>query len=243
MRYRKLFVSLLVLPILLFGVAAYAVDTSDYKAVLGDKKWGVDSDGDFNPLVDSSYEIGASGNEVEDIHTDSVTLGGSAKTSWANSLMFSVADFIINDQTSIAPITTSTTPGLELDNKNVSIVWADGEVTPVQVTFKVPSDYISGAGFRLFCDESSSTTPNQVDFNVYVNEDGEPFDTSASNQTPVALAGTAGTPDMVVLSTIATDFASLSAGDVVTLSLWRDNAAAGTGDLELYYVEFYYSNN
>jgi hypothetical protein len=43
-----------------------------------------------------------------------------------------------------------------------------------------------------------------------------------------------------VTLTPATDFASLVAGQIVTLNMWRDNTANGTGDLEIYYAEFYY---
>ncbi len=137
-------------------------------------------------------------------------------------------------------VTSSTAPGLEVDDSIPGIVWADGETTPVMATFRVPTDYSSGGAFRLLATESDSTTPNRVDFDVYVNRDGLIADSSATNQTPVALAGTTSTGSVVTL-TPATDFASLAAGDWVTLRFWRDNVAAGTGDLEVKGVSFFYT--
>lgn len=139
-----------------------------------------------------------------------------------------------------APLSTSTTPGLEIDDNMVSLVWADGETSPVQVTFRVPDDYMSGGRFKLIATESGTSTPNQVDFDVYVNADGVASDSAATNQTPVALAGTSSTPDEITL-TPATDFASLAAGNWVTLRLWRDDVETGNNDLELKGVVFEYN--
>lgn len=141
--------------------------------------------------------------------------------------------------TTVAPLTASTTPGLEIDDNMLAVVWADAETSPIQVTFRVPADYLSSGRFKVLATESDSTTPNQIDFDVYVNVDGTASDSSATGQTPVALAGTTATPDEVTL-TPATDFASLAAGRWVTLRLWRDNVADGTGDLELKGLVFEY---
>jgi len=137
-------------------------------------------------------------------------------------------------------LTASTTPGLEVDDLVPNIVWADGETSPIQISFRVPSDYASGGAFKVFATESDSTTPNQVDFSVYVNSSGETIDSAASNQTPVALAGTAATPSEITL-TVGTDFSALAAGNWVTLNVWRDNTADGTGDLEIKGIAFYYT--
>jgi len=139
-----------------------------------------------------------------------------------------------------AAITASSAPGLEADDNVMNVVWADAETTPIQVSFRVPADYASGGAFAVFATESNSTTPNQVDFDVYVNADGTAADASATDQTPVALAGTTSTPDEVTLS-VATDFSSLTAGNWVTLRIWRDDVADGSGDLEVKGVAFYYT--
>jgi len=139
-----------------------------------------------------------------------------------------------------AVITSSTAPGLESDDYISNIVWADGETTPVQISFRVPGDYASGGAFKILATESNSTTPNQVDFDVYVNADGSAADSSATDQTPVALAGTTSTPDEITL-TVATDFASLAAGNWVTLRIWRDDTATGSGDLEVKGAVYYYT--
>lgn len=139
-----------------------------------------------------------------------------------------------------AEITSTTAPGLEVDDLVPNIVWGDGEVTPITRTFRVPEDYSSGGAFKVLATESNSTTPNEVDFNVYINSDGTAADSSATNQSPVALAGTTSTPDEITL-TVATDFSALTAGAWVTLNIWRDDTATGTGDLEVKGVAFYYT--
>lgn len=167
----------------------------------------------------------------------SPTITGTLTHSRERSFGLPLMGFILSDS---SPVTASTAPGIEVDDSIPNIVWADGETTPVMITFRIPSDYSSGGAFRLICTESDSTTPNQVDFDVYINKDGVAADSSATGQTPVALAGTASTPDVVTL-TPATDQASFSAGAWVTLRMWRDNVATGTGDLEVKGVEFFYT--
>jgi hypothetical protein len=146
----------------------------------------------------------------------------------------------VDSDSRMKPVNWDTAPGLESDDSIQALVWADSETTPAQITFRVPSDYSSGGAFTVFATESDSTTPNQVDFDVYLNKDATVADASATGQTPVALAGTTSTGDDVALS-VATDFASLAAGHIVTLRIWRDNANDGTGDLEVKNVVFYYT--
>ena len=141
---------------------------------------------------------------------------------------------ILNDQTSIEVLSESTAPGLEFDNAMAAIVWADGETTPIQVSFTVPADYGSAGVLKVLCADSASSTRNQVDFYTYVNSDDTAWDTAVTNQTPVALASTIATHPELVTLTPATDFASLAAGDVVILGLWRDDTADGSADLEMY---------
>ncbi|MCP4570581.1 MAG: hypothetical protein GY841_23600 [FCB group bacterium] len=140
----------------------------------------------------------------------------------------------------ILPLTTSTTPKLDQDDLSAGVVWVDADTSAIQTNFIVPRDYNAGGGFRVMATESDSTTPNKVDFDVYVNRSGSAADAAATGQTPVALNGTTSTPSLVTL-TVSTDFASLAAGDNVTLRLWRDNVADGTGDLEVKAVDFIYT--
>lgn len=143
--------------------------------------------------------------------------------------------------TSCAPLTASTTPGMEIDDNMAGIVWADGETSPIQITFRVPDDYASGGAFKVVATESNSTTANEIDFDVYVQAmSGVTADASATGQTPVAVAGDTCSPAESTLS-VTTDFAALVAGSYVTLRLWRDDTANGTGDLELKSVAFYYT--
>lgn len=76
---RKVALALMVLPILLFGVSAYAVDTSDYKWVGGDKKWGIDENGDMVPLVTNTYQLGTT-----TLYPSGIVLNGQLKESWGS---------------------------------------------------------------------------------------------------------------------------------------------------------------
>ncbi len=143
-------------------------------------------------------------------------------------------------QSNGSALSSSSAPGIEIDNVLPNVVWSDGEATPIMISFRVPNDYASGGAFKVLATESDSTTPNEIDFDVYVNKDGQAADAAATGQTPVALAGTTSTPDEVTL-TVATDFDNLAAGDWVTLRIWRDDTATGTGDLEVKGVTFYYN--
>jgi len=140
----------------------------------------------------------------------------------------------------ISNVTSSTTPGLEIDNSYMALVWADSEVSPATVTFRVPADYVSGGLFKVLATESAASTDNEIDFDVYINSSGTATDGSATNQTPVAIAAATSTPAEVTL-TVATDFASLAAGNWVTLRIWRDNTALGTADMQVRGVAFYYT--
>jgi hypothetical protein len=136
-------------------------------------------------------------------------------------------------------VTSTTAPGTEVDDLIPNIVWADGETTPAQFTFRVPADYHSSGCFKLFVSESDSTTPNQVDFNVYVNkgDNTTAVATMESDETPVTMVGTI--PETITL-TPATAFTVILPGDWVTFNVWRDNVINGTGDLELKGIVFEY---
>jgi len=137
-------------------------------------------------------------------------------------------------------ITASTNPGWAIGSSYPMLVWADGETTPVLTTFRIPSDYASGGLFKVLATESAASTDNQIDFDVYINKDGQAYDSAATGQTPVEIAAVTTTPDEVTL-TVATDFASLAAGDWVTLRIWRDDTATGTADMQVRGVAFYYT--
>ncbi len=192
-----------------------------------------------------------------DYPSDWITFDGSVVTvASETTVRFQPSDFVVvneTDRSIIEVISASTDPGYEMDNGAISLVWGDAETSYAQVTFIVPEDYSSGGGFRVYCDQSGVAdgdgvgTPVKVDFYVQVNDVGEYWVTSAlTSQTPAATVGGGGSPQSVTL-TVATAFSSLAAGDVVTLVIGRDNAddtgGDPTADLEVYYVEFYYSNN
>lgn len=142
--------------------------------------------------------------------------------------------------TTAADLTADTVPGWAIHNSYPSLDWADGEVTPASITFRIPSDYVSGGLFKVLATESAASTDNQIDFDVYINSDGVAYDSAATGQTPVVIAADTTTPDEVTL-TVATDFASLAVGNWVTLRIWRDDTADGTADMQVRGVAFYYT--
>ena len=240
---RYLAFAFLICALGLFGLQLYATDETTNPMPVRS----------LIPELDDTFDIGNTEREIRNVYIDgtayidtaeitaltptTLTLGSQSSTAFNKAIGFNVMDFSLDDG---IEITAATAPGLEEDNVAPAIVWADGETTPVMVPFRVPADYTSGGAFRVCLDGSGTSTKNQVDFDVYVTTPGAAWDSSATNQTPVARTEASGSPEMVAL-TVATDFASLAAGDIVVLRLWRDDVADGTDDMELFYAEFYYN--
>lgn len=65
-------------------VLAPAVPAFATRDVYNDGKWKTESDGDMVPITDSSYDIGASGYEVDNIYVDGIILGGVEKNGWGS---------------------------------------------------------------------------------------------------------------------------------------------------------------
>ena len=138
------------------------------------------------------------------------------------------------------PITRDTAPGYGFADGQQYVEWADGETSPIQITFPVPASFLrrDSVDFEVFTTESSTSTPSQVDFDVRVNADATAIDSSSTNQTPAATAGgSTSSPDEVSL-VVTADFASLTAANWVTLRLWRDDVATGTNSLRIHSVKF-----
>lgn len=201
---------------------------------------GQDSSGDYHWEI--SHEGTMTGNSNAEL-----SLGDIALTNWGTSIRFHPKDFTafgydVNGEGYLAftLITNATIPAMNLQNQLTALVWADGEESYAQVTFKVPADYVSGGGFRAMVDYNTGSDNPEIQYFVYVNTDGTAWDTTYTRQTPVDPGGTAGTPVLVNLP-IATDFASLAAGDVVTFAIDRSDEESSAANLEVYYVEFYYN--
>ena len=71
-------VALSILMAFFFSTSAFAAVAVTDESVLGVSRWSVDSSGHFTPGADSTYKIGASGNEVSEIYADKVFIGGGA---------------------------------------------------------------------------------------------------------------------------------------------------------------------
>jgi len=141
----------------------------------------------------------------------------------------------------ITSLTTSTTPGYEVDDRVPNINWADGETSPVFQTFEVPGDYGGNGRFVAMCTASAvSYGATKLDFDVFINSEGTAADLAATNQTPVALtAGATSSPSKLVLLPV-TDFDTLQGGEQVTARFWRDGVPLSTADLEMKSVAFLY---
>lgn len=140
-----------------------------------------------------------------------------------------------------AEITTSTTPGYEVDDNMMSLVWADGESASAIQTFLVPPNYGRNGRFVLMATASAiEATPNKIDFDVYVNKAGTDSDAAVTDQTPVALTKYASSSPSKVTLVPATDFQTVSGGDWVTIRICRDDPGSGTADLEVKSVSFIY---
>lgn len=154
---------------------------------------------------------------------------------------FALADFIGVNSDDTFQLTRNTTPGILHKNEMSYIRWTDGETSPIEKTFRVPEDYVSGGQFRVLLGRSGLTSlPPRIDYSVFVNSTLTAFDSAATNQTAVAINETGdGSPEEKTL-TVTTDFSSLSPGDYVTVRFWRDST--GTDALEFYGAAFEYNN-
>ncbi len=160
-------------------------------------------------------------------------------------------DFLIvdvNDNgTFVSQITSTTTPNLAVKSTNAKsafVEWADGEETPIQKEFKVPSDYRVGGHFKVLVGRSGFGLSPAIDFEVFVDKDLTAFDVASTNQAAVQLDQTTigdGSPDQITL-TVTTDFDNLAANDWVTVNFWRDNTNTSTENLEFYGAEFCYNS-
>jgi len=138
-------------------------------------------------------------------------------------------------------LTSSTIPNFAVEDGILGLTWDDAQTTQIQITFRVPADYSSGGAFRVMTKASNTTTQNYIGYDVFVNRTGLIVDSSGTTQTTVVCTDDASSPGQAVLP-VATDFASLAAGDWITFSIWRDdNALAGTAAMELFGATFYYT--
>ena len=134
------------------------------------------------------------------------------------------------DGTGIIGNDGTTAPGVgETDNIPAIVYASSAESTKCQWTFRVPTDYSSGLGFRILMSSSNATSTGQsIDWQLWVNDDDVGFDAAAISQD--AVSPTSSTLDasneLITLTMDATGEAALSAGSFVTVDIWN----AGTSD-------------
>ena len=163
--------------------------------------------------------------------------------------------------TVIYDIADAAQPGYETNNGALSINWGDGTTSYAVVTFRVPADYSSGGAFRVLTDQDGDPATEsdcEIEFQVKSHTvDG--ISAWSTVDYPIDHVGEKvelglevhGSPTVVTLTPTGATFA---AGNIVTLMLWRSNQslasvalgganANATADLEVFYVEFFYSTN
>lgn len=237
----KLIKSLLLI-LLMFAVHSLSYGANE--ATLGNKgssgnyRFIIDTSGNLLPGDNDTYDIGSSTKQIQTIYANEAIFSDLYRSVQLPIMNFSIFLF----SSSILPLSNSTTPKLAINNLIPSLVWVDNVVTPAQTTFKVPDDYLSGGYFRVFAHESGTMSPCHIDYYLTVNRSGTAWDTATNNYVTVPLTGgSTDSPSFVTLPA-TTDMASVVAGDVITLTMWRDNTNTSVNDLEVSYVEFYYKS-
>ncbi len=251
MRVTKIILMALFMALVIYGRAIAANDGQTYH----DGQWAINSTALY-PVADSSEDIGTSTKAVKTIYADKF----SSTVSNERTIRFNPHDFWVSNAEEVTPVSVDTKPKLAINNKMMSIVWettggvpSPGVRTPAQVTFVVPKDYESGGGFRAWVDESDSSTPNKVGYGVLVTSPDGTYDTVSEYQSYPYIGQNEATPGCITLA-IGTDFTSLASGDLVMFGIWRNDQNPTThgsydsssfypsGQLEVYYVEFYYTS-
>jgi len=218
---------LFVATLILMGLYGPGSDPEDHRTMI--------------PIADNTYDIGSPDRAYRRVYIGSTD-------QYINAFNKALPLDLLSFTTGGVTLTGSTTPKLATNNAQTSIVWVDGDLDPIEQTFRVPADYNSDGAFRVLADLSTQATDGQIDFDVYIQDISAAgaWDSSVTDQTPVAVkndgsggAYDVGSPELVTL-TPATDFTGLAAGDYVTVRMWRRDTSF-TPDLEVYYVEFYYN--
>ncbi len=151
-----------------------------------------------------------------------------------------VAAFI--DGTGVMGNDASTAPGMAETDNVPAIVWASSaEQTKVQWTFRRPTDYVSGLGFRILMSASATSALQSIDWQLWINDDGTAFDAGAIAQDAVAPASSDYDTknEILDLAIDATGESAISAGSFITVDIWN----AGTSDdtTEIKGIQAYYT--
>ncbi len=184
--------------------------------------------------------------QVTDIKVNSASnFDGSTLTlSGQKCVPFGPGDFlsVASGSGPVVALSATSIPELKMKGSTVYMRWFDNATSKAQKRFRVPSDYYSGGLFHVTVGRTGTGAPPAIDFEVFTDRNLTAFDAAATDQTAVDLSTAigAGSPEQKTL-TVTTDFASLAAGDDVTVNFWRDNVNTSTGDLELYGGEFCYT--
>ncbi len=181
-------------------------------------------------------------NALNATFSDDVTIQGVLTATCERVIPFLPTQFITTDGTIISAQGT-TTPCYDATGGQVGIVWEDNITSATQIKFRVPANYSSGGGLRgIFSTQAiQDASPPYVDFQVFSQAMGAAWDTSATNQAAQQLTVGHGASPELVTFTVATDFAGIQAASWVTVDVWRDNVNTMTSQLEMYYLEFYYT--
>lgn len=152
--------------------------------------------------------------------------------------------FGLNGATTIAPLTSATTPNLTyVADQGAHLVFSEDDTDSIVASINVPQDYSSGGIFKMVVDTSGAiVTDWNFDFETAIGQTSgtEAWDSSLDNETPVDVPDTAGEPNVMTFTPTAQS--DISAGDVVNIKITPDtNTASGEPDVEIYSLWFEYS--
>ena len=189
----------------------------------------------------------ADGNLVYNTTGQITTAAGEAPTDYVNLPIatHTASGGLVNTTTngvfsSSRPVASG--PVIELQNGVPVLVWnhfQPGEIVvhdeasskrKAIVTFRVPANYSSTPVLTLFASSENSatlTTP-KVDYEIFINGDGDTEDVAAFDNEPIALAGVASTPDEVILTIATVDIAAIASGKWLTVKYWRSQLQEST---------------
>lgn len=126
---------------LLFGgqaVAAEARAATD-TATMGNEQWYVQTDGDIIPSSDSTYDLGATGNEIAAIYADTATIGAMTLTTWTGANAETIAN-PVDDTVRVASNDEHTTLqvyGFEAKDAILALTADEGDDNADKFSFKM----------------------------------------------------------------------------------------------------------
>lgn len=132
----------------------------------------------------------------------------------------------------------TTNPGIATTDYMPALVWANGENTPAEYTFPKPADYSGGFRFKAVFSTSDDTTPPEVDWEAFVNQDDAVF-ASTIAEAAVSLSACSSTNQEATFNPDSTLTSALASGNWwLTLHIWPTDTGSGTTEMKGFRLEY-----